>query len=152
MLVQTAEGPQAHQAHPELAGALEQLGDRWSLLVVDALTEGPLRFTDLRRELPGIASNVLTERLRRLESVGVLSGETYSNRPPRTQYRLSPAGQRLREVIVAFVQWANPGGVPPGPVHERCGTTMESRWYCPRCDEVGERKASSEPEDDVFYT
>jgi DNA-binding HxlR family transcriptional regulator len=144
--------PLARELHPELAGALEQLGDRWSLLVVDALTEGPMRFTDLRRELPGIASNVLTERLRRLESAGVLSGETYSSRPPRTQYRLSPAGQGLRAVIAAFVQWANPGGAQPGPVHGRCGTVMESRWYCPHCDEVAEMEASPEPEDDVFFT
>jgi len=151
-MVQADEQSLSGQLHSELAGALEQLGDRWSLLVVDALMEGPLRFTDLSRELPGIAPSVLTDRLRRLESAGVLSGETYSSRPPRTQYRLSPSGEGLRDVIAALVQWANPEAAPPGLAHDRCGTPMETRWYCPRCDELAEREAAPGTEDDVLYT
>ena len=67
-----------------VASALDAVGDRWTLLLVEALLAGPRRFGDLQDELPGIASNVLAERLRRLESEGVVLAQPYCERPPRT--------------------------------------------------------------------
>jgi DNA-binding HxlR family transcriptional regulator len=103
---------------------------------VAALLPGPLRFTDLRRALPGIASNVLTERLRRLELAGLLESCPYSTRPWRAEYRLARSGESLAPAIEELERWAGASRGGRGPVHQLCGATMESRWYCPECEEV----------------
>jgi len=136
-------------ARAGLAAALERVGDRWALLLVEALLAGPRRYSDLQRDLPTIASNVLSERLRRLEQAGVLESQRYSARPPRVEYRLTPAGRGLATVIAALDRWGGQEGAP-GPTHDRCGTPMEIRFYCPTCDELvvpGEVTA----EDDVVF-
>jgi DNA-binding HxlR family transcriptional regulator len=76
-----------------LAAALDRVGDRWSLLVVDALLPGPRRFGDLLDALAGIAPNILTDRLRRLEREGIVVTTAYSRRPPRMDYALTADGQ-----------------------------------------------------------
>ena len=72
-----------------LAAALASVGDRWTLLVISALLDGPRRFGDLQDEVTGIAPNVLTQRLRRLETEGLVIAQPYSERPPRFVYELS---------------------------------------------------------------
>ena len=63
--------------------ALERIGDRWSLLIIDSLQGGPLRFSDLSERVTGIAPNILSSRLSRLEGEGVISSSPYpSERPP----------------------------------------------------------------------
>lgn len=120
---------------PGLAAALDRVGDRWALLLVEVLLEGPRRYSDLKRELPAIASNVLSERLRRLESTGVVETQRYSTKPPRLEYRLTAAGRGLAAVVDALDRWGG-SGEAPGPAHRRCGTPMELRWYCPTCEEL----------------
>src|SRR5712691_3402718 len=66
-----------------LAAALTAVGDRWTLLLVEALLEGPRRFNDLQDEVTGIAPNILSDRLRRLEQEGLAIAQPYSERPPR---------------------------------------------------------------------
>jgi DNA-binding HxlR family transcriptional regulator len=122
-------------ARPGLAAALDRVGDRWALLLVEVLLEGPRRYSDLKRELPTIASNVLSERLRRLESSGVVESQHYSTRPPRVEYRLTATGRGLAAVVDALDRWGG-SGEAPGPAHRRCGTPMELRWYCPTCEEL----------------
>ena len=63
--------------------AMARVGDRWTLLIVDALLDGPRRFKDLETAVPGLASNVLSARLRRLESEGLVMAEAYSHKPAR---------------------------------------------------------------------
>src|ERR1700684_3297762 len=65
-----------------LAEALARVGDRWTLLVVEALLPGPRRFNDLLSQIPGIAANILSDRLKRLERDGLLGARAYSQRPP----------------------------------------------------------------------
>ncbi len=132
-----------------LAEALERVGDRWALLLVSALMGGPRRFSELRRDLPGIASNVLTERLRRLEAAGLVRGERYSERPPRWEYHLQPGGHSLAGVVRQLEQWA--AGEQPGPPHGRCGTPMEARWFCPTCDEAVAPSLAQEDDDQVVF-
>jgi DNA-binding HxlR family transcriptional regulator len=80
---------------PGLQLGLERVGDRWALLVVGALLQGPNRYSELKRQLPTIASNVLSGRLRRLEAAGVVQSQRYSDRPPRLEYRRArPLGAR----------------------------------------------------------
>src|SRR5574337_1825203 len=80
-----------------LAAALERVGDRWSLLLVEALLSGPLRFTELRSSVSGIAPNILSERLRRLEADGLLHSDPYSRRPLRLEYALTADGRDRSE-------------------------------------------------------
>jgi len=76
-------------ASSPLAEALARVGDRWTLLVVEALLAGPRRFNDLLSQIPGIAANILSERLRRLEREALLVARPYSERPPRAAYQLT---------------------------------------------------------------
>jgi DNA-binding HxlR family transcriptional regulator len=118
-----------------LAEALASVGDRWTLLIVAALLDGPRRFGDLESELPGIAPNVLTQRLRNLESQGLVRAERYSERPPRFVYELSTAGHELAGVLRLLAGWGarNAEGAA-APRHSVCGTPMEARWWCPTCE------------------
>src|SRR5262245_14073869 len=75
-----------------LADALATVGDRWTLLLVAALLDGPRRFGELQEEVAGIAPNVLTQRLRQLERNALVVARPYSERPPRFVYELSAAG------------------------------------------------------------
>lgn len=132
-----------------MAEALGRVGDRWAFLLVEALLEGPKRYSDLKRELPAIASNVLSERLRRLELTGVVQSRRYSTRPPRLEYQLTSAGRGLAAVVDALDRWGDSAGAP-GPVHRRCGTSMEIRWYCPTCEELVVPGEVAQDDDVVF--
>ncbi len=116
-----------------LEAALDRVGDRWSLLVVDALLEGPRRFGALREALPGIAANILTDRLRRLEREQILVSTPYSTRPPRMEYTLTGDGRDLASALRLLADWGSrrTGGEPLR--HDRCGTPVEARWFCPTC-------------------
>ncbi|HEX4864952.1 MAG TPA: helix-turn-helix domain-containing protein [Acidimicrobiales bacterium] len=121
-----------------LAGALDQVGDRWSLLVVDALADGPRRFAELQELIPGIATNVLAQRLRRLEGDRIVLAVPYSRRPLRYAYELTAAGGALAGAAQTLAQWNSDHGTSGGrtPSHELCGTPMEVRWFCPTCDRI----------------
>lgn len=112
--------------------ALERVGDRWSLLVVEALLAGSGRWSDLVERVPAIAPNILADRLRRLEGAGVLRSSPYTLRPLRLVYELTPAGRDLAGPIRLLADWG--GGSEGGTLrHQSCGTPMEVRWYCPTC-------------------
>ena len=124
----------ARPASP-LAAALDSVGDRWILLVVQALLDGPRRFGDLQDELPGIAPNVLSQRLRRLEGEGVVVAEPYSERPRRFVYELTAAGRELADALRLLADWgARHREAGEAPRHEACGTPVETRWWCPTCE------------------
>jgi DNA-binding HxlR family transcriptional regulator len=127
-----------------LAAALERVGDRWSLLLVEALLDGPLRWSELRHRIEGIAPNILSARLKRLEREGVLAASAYSERPVRMVYELTVAGRELAGALRLLAQWGSRSGPGAEPVrHEACGTPVEARWYCPTCDRmVSEAEAS----------
>lgn len=118
-----------------LEAALERVGDRWSLLVVQALLGGARRWSDLAGDVPGIAPNVLAGRLRRLEREGVVAAEPYSDRPLRVAYGLTAAGRELAGALRLLADWgARQEDEVKAPRHETCGTPMEARWYCPTCE------------------
>jgi DNA-binding HxlR family transcriptional regulator len=127
-----------------LADALSRVGDRWSLLVIDALLDGPARFADLSRSVPGIAPNILAQRLRHLQVSGVVLSEPYSQRPLRHTYRLSEEGQELAGVVRLLASWGGGTGMGQGLHHSACGTAMEARWYCPTCTRVVEEEDSTD--------
>lgn len=86
-----------------LALALDRIGDRWSLLIVRELLIGPRGYAELRAALPGIASNLLAERLRQLESDGLISRE--EDESGRPSYELTVTGRELEQPIMALVRW-----------------------------------------------
>ena len=99
-----------------LARALDVIGERWSLLVVRELLEGPRRYGELSQGLPGIATNLLVERLRSLEADGVVE------RQDDGRYALTSWGEDLHEVVYALGRWAGPlMARPRGDDHFRPG-------------------------------
>jgi DNA-binding HxlR family transcriptional regulator len=133
-----------------LAEAVGRVGDRWALLLVQALLSGPRRFGDLQAELPGIAPNVLTQRLRHLERERVVMARPYSIRPPRVVYELTAAGHELAGALRLLAQWGAGAGRADGadPLrHPACGTALEARWWCPTCA----RTVDDDEEDEVRY-
>ena len=118
-----------------LATALERIGDRWSLLLVEALLQGPGRYGELGEALPGIAPNILADRLRRLERDGILVATPYSTRPPRMEYALTADGRELAGALRLLADWGLRRGGTGEPLrHDVCGTPLEARWHCPTCE------------------
>jgi DNA-binding HxlR family transcriptional regulator len=114
--------------------AVARVGDRWTLLIVQALLAGSRRFNDLLEALPGIAPNVLSQRLKHLEREAVVVSQPYSRRPPRFAYQLTASGRELAGALRLLAQWgAERSGEGDGLRHVACGTPLEARWYCPTC-------------------
>lgn len=90
-----------------LARALDVVGDRWNLLIVRQLLVGPARYRDLLDGLPGVATNLLADRLRELESAGVVERRR-AQAGNAVQYALTPWGAELREPIEGLVRWSTP--------------------------------------------
>lgn len=130
--------------------ALARIGDRWSLLVVEALLAGAQRFTELEAAVPGIATNVLAQRLKQLERDAIIVAVPYSNRPLRFSYELTLRGRDLAGALRLLAQWgASHDGLADEPLsHRTCGTALEVRWYCPTCERtVSDEEAA---DDDRF--
>ena len=135
-----------HGSSP-LAEALARVGDRWTLLVVEALLPGPRRFNDLLGQIPGIAANILSDRLKRLERDALLVARPYSDRPPRAAYQLTAEGRELAGALRLLAHWG--ASTPTRPTHPGtpCGTPIEARWYCPTCDAL----VDGEPQHDQLH-
>lgn len=93
-----------------IARALDVVGERWALLVVRELVLGPKRFTDLRAHLPGIATDVLSQRLRQLEQAGVLRPVALPSPASGQAYELTPRGRDLEPVLHALGRWGSQEG------------------------------------------
>lgn len=118
-----------------LATTLDLVGDRWSLVLVEALLAAPRRFGELGEALPGIAPNILADRLRRLERGGIVVATPYSRRPPRMEYALTADGRELAGALHLLADWGSRRGGAGEPLrHDACGTPLEARWHCPTCD------------------
>jgi DNA-binding HxlR family transcriptional regulator len=129
--------PAREHASSPLAEALARVGDRWTLLLVEVLLAGPRRFNDLLDQIPGIAPNILSERLKRLEREALLVARRYSQRPPRSAYELTAEGKDLAGALRLLAHWAAKHADPAeAPRHPACGTPIEARWYCPTCDQL----------------
>jgi DNA-binding HxlR family transcriptional regulator len=123
------------QGQSPLEEAVARVGDRWTLLVVEALLAGPLRFNELTERVRGIAPNILTSRLRGLERDGLVLAHPYSSRPPRFVYELTDSGRELAGALRLLAEWGARRTEHTEPLrHGACGTALETRWYCPTCD------------------
>jgi len=85
---------------------LDRIGDKWTVLVVLLLADGPMRFSELRERIGGVAPKVLTQTLRRLERDGILIRTVYAEVPPRVEYELTRVGRSLTGPIETIRDWA----------------------------------------------
>lgn len=135
----SSESSSSRPSTTALAVALDRVGDRWSLLLVEVLLDGARRFNELSEALPGIAPNILSDRLRRLERDRVVVALPYSLRPPRMEYALTGDGRDLASALRLLADWgtrhldSHEDGGHELLRHATCGTPLEARWFCPTC-------------------
>src|SRR3954453_21555909 len=91
----TPHTPTALRSTCPVAGTLDLIGDKWTLLVVRDLLRGRRRYGDLAASAERIPTNILADRLRRLEQAGLVERRLYSERPPRYEYRLTATGKGM---------------------------------------------------------
>jgi DNA-binding HxlR family transcriptional regulator len=114
----------SYKQYCALAKALDVVGDRWTLLIVrELLIRGGCRYTDLRNGLPGIATNLLADRLRELEHAGIVSREEAPPPIATTLFRLTPRGEALEPVVHQLGRWGGPLLARPGK-----GDAFRSHW------------------------
>lgn len=95
---------QISDEHREL---LDQVLDKWSLLILDRLCERPRRFNELRRVIPAVSQKSLTTALRRLERNGMVARVVIETRPIAVEYRISDLGQTLQDLIDSLLAWTS---------------------------------------------
>lgn len=143
----SVSGVSRERARTPLEEALARVGDRWTLLVVSALLEQPLRFGDLLSAIPGLAPNILSARLKHLDREALVVSSPYCRRPVRLVYSLSATGAELAGALRLLSRWGSGESDSPGLVrHDACGTAMESRWYCPTCARVAALEGGGDEE------
>jgi len=85
---------------------LDQLGDKWSVLIITALAQRPYRFGELKREIGDISQRMLTQTLRDLQADGMIERTVFATMPPSVEYKLSPMGRSFLVPLSAMVDWA----------------------------------------------
>jgi DNA-binding HxlR family transcriptional regulator len=120
-----------------IARALEVVGERWTLLILRNALLGMERFDELQADL-GIATNVLTSRLKRLTDEHVLERVPDPERPGRPKYVLTDKGAQLGPALIVLMKWGDrhyptPGGPPRLTIHAGCGGTIGQDLLCDRC-------------------
>ena len=88
-----------------VANTLDLVGDKWSLLIIRDMRHGKRTYGELAQSPEGVPTNILADRLRRLEEAGIIESAAYQERPVRYAYALTPKGKALGDVLLAFVRW-----------------------------------------------
>ena len=107
--------------------ALDVVMDKWTPLVIFLLQDGPLRYTQLKRQIGGITQKMLTQTLRKLEKEGLATRTVYPTSPPTVEYALTPLGETLREPLAELFQWSRIYGVQLQSIHESGSEGQEER-------------------------
>lgn len=118
-----------------IADTLALVGEKYSLLVLREVSLGVHRFEGIARNT-GAPRDVLTARLKRLVEAGILEKVRYSERPPRHEYRATPAGLELTPVLTALMAWGDRHlhpDAPPVVLEHSCGATLDPRVTCASC-------------------
>jgi DNA-binding HxlR family transcriptional regulator len=119
-----------------VAAALEVLGERWSLLAIREMSYGVHRFARIAA-YTGASRDILADRLRKLESYGVVERRQYSEHPPRHEYHLTEAGREVFPVMVALREWGDKWAVEEPAIEFRhdCGHALRVERTCRHCGE-----------------
>lgn len=104
---QTSKVPEYDHADCRALGEiLDRIADKWTIMVVGELSEGPVRFNGIMRNVPGVSHRMLTLTLRGLERDGLVKRTPYATIPPRVDYELTALGHSLIEPLTALADWA----------------------------------------------
>jgi len=98
-------GHPLHQDCQKVSRILARIGEKWSMLVVMLLRDGPRRFNDIKRNTAGISQQMLTRTLRGLEREGVVTRTIFPTSPPQVEYSLTELGRSMSEPVLAFGEW-----------------------------------------------
>ncbi|WP_460141084.1 winged helix-turn-helix transcriptional regulator [Pseudomonas sp. S2_E01] len=85
---------------------IQMLADKWTILVIDSLSSGPMRFGELRRQVGGVTQKMLTQTLRLLERDGLVLRVVYASAPPSVEYSLTPLGDSITAITEQMCRWA----------------------------------------------
>jgi len=116
--------PKKKRSPCPLANALDIVGDKWSLLVIRDLSLGASTYSELQQAPEGITTNILADRLKRLQEQGIIEKEAYQQHPPRYSYHLTDKGKGLKPVLLEMVKWGLeyvPGTQLPEAVAKKTG-------------------------------
>ena len=98
-------GPDVARSNCAVASTLDIIGDKWSLLVIRDLFAGKSTYGELLAADERVPTNILADRLRRLEDAGIIAKSAYQERPVRFAYTLTPKGKDMGEILIAIVRW-----------------------------------------------
>ncbi|MEV6288587.1 helix-turn-helix domain-containing protein [Kribbella sp. NPDC051770] len=107
--VRRAPGPCAHWGDTDadfIREILDLVGDKWSVLIIGTLADGPVRYSDLGHAIPGISQRMLTLTLKQLQRSGIVSRTAYAEVPPRVEYALTDIGASLLSTVLAMAAWS----------------------------------------------
>lgn len=90
---------------PKYESAAELLGKKWTGLIIRVLLGGPKRFKDIKEQIPDMSDKMLTDRMKELEALGILTRTVYPEMPVRIEYELTEKGRHLEEIIVSIQAW-----------------------------------------------
>jgi DNA-binding HxlR family transcriptional regulator len=105
-LLETAQPWDVFDSHCPTRQVLDRVADKWSVLIVRRLSDGTLRFAQLRRAVDGISQKVLTNTLRGLERDGIVTRRIYASVPPKVEYSLTTLGRSLCGLVEGICDWA----------------------------------------------
>lgn len=126
-----------YQLPCNIAQTLNIIGDRWTLLIIHEILIGNNSFSQIKKALDGISSNLLSDRLKYLEKSELITSSLYSEHPPRYRYELTESGKDLEDVFHALVIWGrkNLQKCYKKIIHEACNHEVDIAYYCPHCKE-----------------
>ncbi|WP_283607161.1 winged helix-turn-helix transcriptional regulator [Faecalispora anaeroviscerum] len=81
------------------------IGDKWSMWILWSLLDGPLRFNELKRVIPGITEKMLIQQLKKFEKNNIVSRKAYAEVPPKVEYQLTNHGESLKTIMLLIQQW-----------------------------------------------
>ncbi len=121
-----------------IAQSLNIIGDRWTLLVIHEILSGHTTFSEIKKSLEGISSNLLSARLRYLEQGGLITAELYSAHPPRYTYQLTDSGRDLEHVFHSLIVWGRHHlkKCYKKLLHSSCQHEVEIAYHCPHCNQT----------------
>jgi DNA-binding HxlR family transcriptional regulator len=135
----------AHPRECSIAMTLEVVGERWALLAIRELFHGVRRFDQIAHNT-GASRDILTARLRKLETAGIIERRQYSDRPARYEYHLTPAGRELSDTLTSLMKWGDKymaQGDPPVQWYHSCGEILDPVMVCAHCGEPAREGAHS---------
>lgn len=119
-----------------IAQTLNMIGDKWTLLILRQMMMGHDTYKELQENLEGIPSNLLSERLKCLESDGLILSQLYSTHPPRYRYLLTDSGKELDDIFNSIMLWGEKHLTKcyKQLTHTACGHQIELQYYCSNCN------------------